>query len=181
MLRRDVTLSLILYYLNVPVEIRYIIIENYFPFLPKERNTLTSEKLLKFKKDLYSFGGLQNHYIKGYCIIPDPCSSCNNIGYFLRINDSWNRKKNFFDIYIVRGNMHICSGIQLTNEHDENFYKMSMDASTITKENVDEKLLIILKWYRDRMMYAIEEVRPFYVRPFDDTIRCLMPYPPPLW
>lgn len=54
---RDETLHLVLYSrFALPIELRYIICENYFPFLPNEKNCLTVARVKNFDRTqpLYS-------------------------------------------------------------------------------------------------------------------------------
>lgn len=84
----DLVLHVMLFRQNVPVEIRNIIVEHYFPFLSNEKTPLTFTEFVQFRRDT-------THLLRN--VIED---SISKIGYYLYIINSSRTYPSTPSIYI---------------------------------------------------------------------------------
>lgn len=142
----DVTLNCILCRLQLPIELRFIVSENYFPFLPNESKKMTRNDLLDLVNDK---------------TIPDLRISIlvrNEIKYII------GRTSGLLMLMIRKIRDPISKEEQIIIETRQNHLtflppeegKMTIPTKEITEQTVDEKVDFILKWYRHNLiLYSI--------------------------
>ena len=149
---RDATFHLILFRLNFPVELRSIICNDYFPFLPNEIESLQARNL--FSMD----------YIKIITLFEspvDPNSDTKDPSYIVL----WIIKRSIeprFEVTIrksctlemVSGWRHIRDYIYCNRE--DNFFMLNADI-IITEENMHTIHESVVKWYRNRILYIFDD------------------------
>ena len=163
MLPRKLTLDLILCRLQLPVELRSIICETYFPFLPNAMQKLTPAILLRFtdRKNTNAAAVIKLHYVRY-----EKHSSPHK--YFTM--EMLKTSKQLV-IRIVLGNLvsypnqycYISTIYWLDDvdaNHDTGFYSLRINLDDITEINVLEKTNYILKWYYERLLHAVDYVWP---------------------
>lgn len=159
---RDLTFQLILSGFHLPVELRSIITENYFPFLPNAMQKLTPAILLRFtnRKNNNDVAATKLHYVRY-----EKHSSPHK--YFAM--EMLKTSKQLV-IRIVLGNLvsytngYYISTIYGLDEvdanHDTGFYSLRINLDDITEINILEKTNYILKWYYERLLHAVDYVWP---------------------
>lgn len=146
---RDLALNLILFRFSIPVELRFIICETYFPFLPNESQPLTAKFIIDFLKQPLQFWEMEiTPTIRN--IIPDLLydKSKEFACCILRCRDT-----TFLEISIVYGEIPTLQAYLIHHPRINNFYRKQIKIRNLQEETVD----YITKWYRKKMLHAIDE------------------------
>lgn len=152
---RDATFHLILFRLHFPVELRSIICNDYFPFLPNEIERLQARKLFSM------------NYIKIFTLFEspvDPNSDTKDPCYIVL----WIIKRPIegtFEVTIrkscpvasVSDCRYVTDYLHCKREED-NFFVLNADIN-ITEENMHTIHESIVKWYRNRILYVFDDAR----------------------
>ena len=151
MLLRDLTLHLILFRFPLPVELRFIICNNYFPFLHNQKHRLTSPHFYFFvtNKDLDIN---VSDYIKDtrisrkYRFVLQITKSEDNLVVNIAVGQVM---KSMYSTYVEP----IC---RIINLYENNFYHLNIKCSDINMDNAYATHRFIIQWYRKRMLYIID-------------------------
>lgn len=164
---RDLTLHLVLFSCKVPIEVRYIIVENYFPFLPNERYPLSKEPLLEMSKKrvinmfrpiiyanhMHNMASEDSYDISAFALkIQKQRVPCNIIEITIGLGhyNMHYSLSNFEKFFVMDGEL-------LDPEYINVVLKQQIDAAEITEENVDEVMRRITYWYRKCILNVIDE------------------------
>ena len=150
---RELTLQLVLLRFQLPVELRAIVVKNYF--LPKSRNPLTPLKLLEAitkPKGFWLWGNTCNT-----TFVHDP-SSGKEMDFFLLLTVAHHYDTAFFKAYIFRGNLEVDvnNKYPIKDEKKPNLYKLKVLLAGITEKTAECTCRVILEWYFDRVETAIQ-------------------------
>ena len=148
---------------QLPIELRFIIVETYFPFLPNEKFPLTESELLKFANSTNHLHERTNyfHFLPIYQSVSQ--QYCGKWTYALCLK----KKGTLIEALVYRGNhismdesyiLFMPQEVIFWNEKCVSFY---LDAETITKVNVREKQQKITNLYRKYVMSAMNGIGYF--------------------
>lgn len=125
---------------QLPIELRCIIIENYFPFLPNDQQPLTVEKLKRLFTEIFADSDLQyNNIIPVNCMI----SSC------LYIENWWGGDEGLNILFRIRC-IHKLVVYDLDSYSYYAFIKNAEDEESC-KAVLDQTLC----WYRNKLLASI--------------------------
>ena len=162
MLSRDVTLNCILCRLELPIEIRFIVTENYFPFLPNESQPLTMKHILDLLLNRHDeINETAINIPRIYHIIPDLIYDKSQ-AYSLYPTNGGNNP-NILEFWIVYGDINFSKihyAIRPPRGHPhyemDTFFCELVDIKNIQEETVEH----ITKWYRKKMLHVIDKNMP---------------------
>lgn len=153
---------------QLPIELRIIVVESYFPFLQKEIRPLTSTELLEFATK-YN-GEPVPRISRGLNIIPlgewDTQIACFDLAMTLRLRIFGN----LLDAVVYRGSYATLyeNGNPLDEKEilycNEKVVRLRIDAREITKDTVHEYKQRITSFYRKWVVHAFNEAACFKPR-----------------
>ena len=136
---------------TLPIELRSMIIEHYFPFLPDETNVLTAKELLTCSKQpflLRTYNHIVDkrkvfalHFRKNIELYGNNVPTDSNI-IFVTVH------LGRFIYYGGKPDLFISNGVLIHDPQDKTALTLEINAADITEENVHEKFRLITKFYR---------------------------------
>ena len=161
---RKTVVQLVLSRLQVPVEVRTIIVENYFPFLPNESRKLTT-------KQFQETAELQYHYAGAYNLMHFNCNFDYNFSWWIVYLYDHKEKYNIFSVNIMRSRYDVplsemqCSGACAdktrcthtcfveANDKNERIFMPTQEL----EDDFEGSLQRILSWYRNTVLSFTED------------------------
>ena len=117
--RRDFVLSLVLFRHQLPMELRFLICDTYFPFLPNERDCLRADTLISMLSNSlqYGYNNMSNTiYCGEFCFVLEICYNSNDQSFDSKAYLCQTR--NIKRIYIIfRLKLHFFKGDNIYNIH----------------------------------------------------------------